>query len=391
MRKNKFKTKSEKRFEKRNPRNYKNFRVKTSCSEDNFVKRMTEILKLRGRKNQVQEIFSAKTHKGLRVNQLLIRTSAEVKEIKDELIRQGIDAVHLAWYLDGFVIPAKDVPIIMSLPMSKEGLVFVQNPSSFLPILALDPKLGERYLDVCSAPGGKAALYAGLTRGKSFLCLVDDNPYRVNKKMKEVLESQKVKPEKIIICNAEHLIEQKKINIDSFDKVLVDVDCSSEGQINFKSKNPLKQWIFKSANQFSHSQLKILSIGYSALKPGGILVYSTCTLSPEENEGVISRFLKKMPDAIVQKLTFNGQKSYKPITNWAGQRMSPEVEKTLRIDPRDPYMEGFFICRIIKPLPVDNSPEGLINKQKNDDSANQIINLDQLGIKHSVLKKYENK
>lgn len=390
MKKNKFKERGKRKFGRGGYINFNNFRPENSSTEGDFVKRMTSILGLSSRKGQVQEIFSAKAYKGLRINPLLVKTPDKVKEVRDELIKQGIDVIQLTWYPDGFVILAKDVPFVMSLPMSKEGLVFVQNPSSFLPIIALDPQPGEKYLDVCSAPGGKAVLYAGLSKGESSMCLVDDNPFRVNIRMREVLESQKVKPDKIIICDARQLFEQKKIKADSFDKVLVDADCSSEGLINFASKNPLREWAFKSAKRFSHLQLKFLSIGYSALKPGGILVYSTCTLSPEENEGVISRFLEKTPGAVVQKMSFNGQKTCNPITFWPGQQMSPEVEKTLRIDPRDSYMEGFFICRIIKSLPENDSPEGLINKQKNNEFASHVINLDQLGVKHSVFKKNEN-
>ncbi|MCX6701601.1 MAG: RsmB/NOP family class I SAM-dependent RNA methyltransferase [Candidatus Zambryskibacteria bacterium] len=388
-REEKFDTRGRKKYRTQKPKKEKRYWEVVTPGLGDFEKRIGKILDLGSRKGQVQEIFSAKKFKGLRVNPLLVQSAEGVKEIRDELVDHGIDVIHLAWYPDGFVVPVEHIEAVMELPMYKEGLVFIQNPSSFLPILALDPQPGEKYLDVCSAPGGKAALYAGLSQGKSELHLVDDNPFRVNKKMREVLKSQKVVPSEIIISDARHLITQGKITPESFDKVLVDVDCSSEGKINFESKDPLEQWKFKSADQFSHLQLKILLTGYEALKPGGVLVYSTCTLSPEENEGVISRFLERTPSAIVQKLLFKGQSVYDAITNWPGQDIVSEVTKTLRVDPRDPYMEGFYVCRIIKPFPEDETPEGQKNKQRNIDLANETVDLDQLGQKHSRLKKDE--
>lgn len=353
---------------------------------DSFKKRIISILNIKGRKGQIEEIFTAKKYKGLRVNPLLVKTAEDIIKIKDDLFKSGVDAIPLRWYLDAFIVPSKDIPLIMDLPMVKEGLVFVQNPSSYLPILALEPKFGEKYLDVCSAPGGKAALYAGLSRGKSDLYLVDDNSFRVNKKMKPILNEQRVEPKEIIICDARTLLEDGKVNPESFEKVLADVDCSSEGLINFESKRPLQTWLFKTPEQFASLQLKILIVAYRALKPGGIVVYSTCTLAPEENEGTISRFLQKTPEAILQQLEFEGEKTLDTITNWPKLKINKELEKSLRIHPDSEYMEGFFLCRIYKPLPEDDSAEGQENKRKNKQARLEKISLDTLAKEYCLSK-----
>ena len=96
-------------------------------------------------------------------------------------------------------------------------------------------------------------------------------------------------------------------------------------------------------------QKQLISAGYDLLKPGGVLIYSTCTFAPEENEAVIASLLERRPDAIVQPLIFASEKRIRKIKSWKGKHYPAHIsESVLRIFPSD-YMEGFFVARVRKP------------------------------------------
>ena len=92
----------------------------------------------------------------------------------------------------------------------------------------------------------------------------------------------------------------------------------------------------------------LLSAGWHVLKEGGTLVYSTCSMEPEENEGVISWFIEKFPEAKIEKVSLKGLKQSEAITSFDGVEYSSEVKKCLRIWPQDNDSEGFFVCKIRK-------------------------------------------
>ena len=99
--------------------------------------------------------------------------------------------------------------------------------------------------------------------------------------------------------------------------------------------------------RLSGTQKQLIKSGFSALKPGGTLVYSTCTLEPEENEGVIDYLLRRKDNAKVEEIKLNIKRS-KPILEFEGEQNSEQIEKSLRIWPQDNDTEGFFVCKIKK-------------------------------------------
>ncbi|MBW2977797.1 RsmB/NOP family class I SAM-dependent RNA methyltransferase, partial [Candidatus Woesearchaeota archaeon] len=132
-----------------------------------------------------------------------------------------------------------------------------------------------------------------------------------------------------------------------FDKILVDAPCSGTGTIR-KSLKTLLIWNPNVVKRLCGTQKQLLETAFNNLKQGGTLVYSTCSLEPEENEGVISYFLEKYPNAKLQEINLPGLKRSPAILEFENQKYNPEVKKCLRIWPQDNDTEGFFVAKIKK-------------------------------------------
>ena len=133
-----------------------------------------------------------------------------------------------------------------------------------------------------------------------------------------------------------------------FDKTLVDVPCSMEGRFDTHEPKTYAGWSFKKVKTLAKDQKWILRSAVSATKAGGDVVYSTCTLSPEENEGVIDWILKKESGSLkVEPIVLPGIQTLPGIETWYDETYSPEVKKTLRILP-SANMEGFFVAKLKK-------------------------------------------
>jgi len=137
-----------------------------------------------------------------------------------------------------------------------------------------------------------------------------------------------------------------KINI-QFDKILIDAQCSGEGMINFKHRHAMRYWSLKRIYRFHELQKKFLENGYKLLKPGGVLIYTTCTFAPEENEYSIDYILRRHNDLSVEKINLQLDNFINGITFWDGNKFRQEIENSTRILPNE-IMEGFFICKLKK-------------------------------------------
>ena len=130
-----------------------------------------------------------------------------------------------------------------------------------------------------------------------------------------------------------------------FDRVLVDAPCSNVGLIR-RNYRFLKEWSYKNVRRLSKLQKELIMAGYEALKPDGVLVYSTCTLEPEENEEVISHLLDNT-SAEIEETKLN-IKTREPFTEFKGKIYDSRVKNCIRIHPQDNDTEGFFIAKVRK-------------------------------------------
>jgi 16S rRNA C967 or C1407 C5-methylase (RsmB/RsmF family) len=281
-----------------------------------------------------------------RVNPLRERNVAGVLS---RLTALGIECVPHALLSDAFYLCNEgDRQKLVESELCRSGAVFIQNPSSYIPVLALDPQCGERVLDMCASPGGKTSLIAALTNNEIELWVNDKLPARVAK-LKGVLDLLGVKTEAVLQEPAEYLSKAKSLEGKLFDKILLDAQCTGEGLVDFRDPSALEHWSLKRVEEYSYLQQRMLVSGFRLLKPGGVLVYSTCTFGPDENEKPVSFLVEKFPDALVEpiEVPIPDDCRFAGMTEWHGQRFNEQLRNAVRIKPNG-VMDGFFVCKIRK-------------------------------------------
>lgn len=191
---------------------------------------------------------------------------------------------------NGAYIP-KNVSSLGNNPLHHAGAFYIQEPSATSAVTMLNVQKGDKVLDLCSAPGGKSTQIAGDLMGTGFLWSNEIVKNRANILLSN-MERMGVQNAVVSSCYPDVLCESLT---GFFDKVLVDAPCSGEGMFR-KDSNAENEWSQEHVEACADRQLMILNSAKKALKPDGVLVYSTCTFSKEENEQVIERFLLENPD-----------------------------------------------------------------------------------------------
>ena len=225
------------------------------------------------------------------------------------------------------------------------GCLYIQSLSSQLPVLILDPKPGERVLDMCAAPGSKTTQIASRMQNQGEVLALENVKDRYYKLKSVVtrLDARIVRP---------RFMDARKLRPDqnAFDKILVDAPCSSEGRFQIGKKETYAYWSLRKIKEMVRKQRGLLLKATRLLKSGGVLVFSTCTFAPEENEGVVDWLLKKTSDTMdVVPIAVDGIKTYPAVTEWQGKTFRSEVSRCLRVLPDD-IMEGFFIAKFTKKI-----------------------------------------
>lgn len=234
------------------------------------------------------------------------------------------------------------------------GAYYIQEPSAMAVAEVLAPAPGERILDLCAAPGGKSTQIAGKMRGEGLLVSNEIIPGRA-KILSQNIERMGIA--NAVVCN--ETPERLAAFFPSFfDKILVDAPCSGEGMFR-KDETAIDEWSPDHVKMCADRQRMILEQAVLMLKPGGILVYSTCTFSTEENEGVISGFLKEHPEfsieeAAQEKFFAPGRSDWARILT-AGEGTLAEtgesadgIGHTMRLWPHKLSGEGHFIAKLRK-------------------------------------------
>lgn len=200
------------------------------------------------------------------------------------------DTQKCPFYKDGYYISC-DEKGIGNTPLHHAGVFYVQEPSAMSAVTLLDVRKGDKVLDLCAAPGGKSAQIASCLENTGLLWSNE-----VVKNRAQILlsnfERMGISNGIISSCYPDVLCQKLQ---GYFDKVLVDAPCSGEGMFR-KNPDAVREWSREHVLSCAERQLSILNSAAHAVKNGGILVYSTCTFSYEENESVIKRFLAEHPD-----------------------------------------------------------------------------------------------
>lgn len=264
---------------------------------------------------------------GLRVNELKINPKALVDSLP-------IDSSSVKWCPSGFIIPSDTA--LSHHPYHAAGLYYLQEPSAMAVAQVLAPQPGDRVLDLCAAPGGKATHIASLMGNRGLLVANDLHPGRVQA-LAENLERWGAMNAVIFNETPDRLARRFPA---FFDRVLVDAPCSGEGMFR-RRESASVHWSVEHVRGCAMRQREILASAARMVRPGGWLCYATCTFSPEENEGVVTSFLYSHPDfELVASPRYPGFDRGHP--EWV--ETSQPLERAVRLWPHRAPGEGHFIA-----------------------------------------------
>lgn len=219
-------------------------------------------------------------------------------------------------------------------PMHDAGVYYLQEPSAMAPAALLEARPGEIVLDLCAAPGGKSTQIAAAMQGEGLLVSNEIVGARA-KILSQNLERMGVGNALVV---SEHPARLQKLFPAFFDRVMVDAPCSGEGMFR-KEEAAVRDWSPEQVLVCADRQREILESAAAMLKSGGRLVYSTCTFAPEENEGVISAFLRDHMDFEIEGVSAPCFTAGRP--DWV-EAPAPGIENTFRLFPHKLVGEGHF-------------------------------------------------
>lgn len=280
------------------------------------------------------ESFEREQYHALRLN--VLKRGAE-KAVLSGCARLS----RVPWAENGYYYQEGDQP--GRHPFHAAGVYYIQEPSAMAPAELLGAQPGERVLDLCAAPGGKSTQLAAKLKGRGFLLCNEIHPSRA-KILSENIERMGV----VNACvTNETPVRLGEAFPEFFDRVLVDAPCSGEGMFR-KNDGACEEWSPENVRMCAVRQDEILDCAAGMLCPGGRLVYSTCTFAPEENEGSVSRFLRRHPefrllavDAMEAEKERLGLKGCDGVPSYV-ENPAPGLEGTLRISPHRIKGEGHF-------------------------------------------------
>src|SRR3989344_2893321 len=277
-----------------------------------------------------------------------LRRSIRVNTIKisiDKLqkrLEKSWNLEQIPWCKEGFYIEhiKKERRDIWNLIEHSLGYFYTQEAASMIPPLVLEPEESDTILDMAASPGSKTTQISALMDNKGILVANDINSER----MKPL--SLNVQRCGITNCIVTMMYGQRFSGF-QFDKILLDAPCSGTGTIR-KSLKTLRIWNPLMVQRLAHTQKSLIEIAFNNLKPGGTLVYSTCSNEPEENEAVIDFLLNKYENAKLEEIKLKNIKRSNAILEFEGNEYNEEIKKCLRIWPQDNDTEGFFVAKIKK-------------------------------------------
>jgi ribosomal RNA methyltransferase Nop2 len=282
---------------------------------------------------------------------LVIRTNTlkiTRKDLMDALGKRGVNLEAIEWSKVAIKVIESTVPI-GATPEYLAGYYMLQAASSLCPVVALDPQADEKILDMSAAPGGKTTYISQLMKNSGTVIANDLKPQR---QKATVANMHRMGVKNAIVC----CYDGRKIpqNFKGFDRVLLDAPCSGLGVIARDQTVKLQRTI-KDIQRIAHLQKELLCAAVDAVDPksqkGAVIVYSTCSVSVEENEQVIEYILRKRHVRLVDTGLDVGRPGY---TRHKERRFHPSLALTRRFYPHVHNMDGFFVAKLVK---YENGPK----------------------------------
>ena len=305
-----------------------------------FLDRMEQMLG--GEYPAFLQSYEKERYQALRVNPL--KADRDVFEAAAPFTLRPV-----AWEPNGFYYGKEAAP--GKHPYHAAGVYYIQEPSAMAPAAYLDAQPGEKILDLCAAPGGKSTQIAAAMRGEGLLISNEIHPARA-KILSENIERMGIRNAMVTNESPQSLA---KVFEAYFDRIMVDAPCSGEGMFR-KNADACDEWSPENVVLCAERQAEILECAASMLRPGGRMVYSTCTFAPEENEGTISQFLAKHPEFEIADVMHYPQMS-SGLAAWTSDPQ-PGLERTIRLFPHRVDGEGHYLAVLTKAGSVSENYEG---------------------------------
>lgn len=304
-----------------------------------FLQRLNTIVP-EPQRQAVLASFSLAKPTGFRVNTL----KTGIETVATELTQQGFTLTPAEFYQAAFSLPQQQKRALTETGSFARGDIYIQNFSSMMPVLLLDPQPGETVLDLAAAPGGKTTLMAAMMQNQGWLSAVEPVKARFFR-LKRNLEQQGV--------NIAHtyLMDGRAVGNKTpqrFDRILLDAPCSSEARFTTLDPSSWAHWNLNKVRETSKKQKRLLLSAVQALKPGGRLLYCTCSFSPEENERIVDYVLKRHADELeVLPMAVPWATIQPGLTQWKDKNLDDRLVHAVRILP-DENFDGFFMCLLVK-------------------------------------------
>ncbi len=265
-----------------------------------------------------------------RINTLKIERAALLERFEEE----GVGFQTFSWYPLGLKLEVESPGKLLENLL---GYIHIQEELSMVPPLVLDPRPGEQVLDLCASPGSKTCQISQMMKNSGRVIANEPSLARV-----APLRSN---CERLGVMNvAITRYDGRNFPHGPFDRILVDAPCSSEGRER-RGPGVLSRSSTKRSQDLQALQISLLRNALRLVKPGGVVVYSTCTYAPEENELVVESVLDK---ARLEEISIPGLKSCPGITEWTGMHLNDELKHTARYYPHLNDTGGFFVAKLVK-------------------------------------------
>lgn len=285
--------------------------------------------------------FSATKLTAFRVNTIK-SSSAEIVEAVEAL---GVTVSQVPWCEEAFTVSAADRSTLTHSELAESGQIYVQGLSSIFATTVLSPEPDQWNIDLASAPGGKASHMAAMMNNRGKLSVVEP----IKPRMYRLADNLK----RLGVTNARtYLMDGRKVGRkvpDRFDCVMLDAPCSSDSRIRADKPDSWKFWSERKVREQARKQKGLIVSAFQSLKPGGTMLYCTCSFSPEENEAVVSNLMKKT-DGEAKPLPIE-----MPFENWQagmgafrGTEFHEAAALSRRILPNDEF-DAFFLAKFQKP------------------------------------------
>jgi len=284
--------------------------------------------------------FSDAKRTSFRVNTIL----AEPATVAEQLRGEGLSLDATPWCDHAFVVAPGQRDALTHSSLATDGSIYVQGLSSIFASLVLAPRPDQWNLDLAAAPGGKASHVAALMQNEGKLSVVEP----IKKRMYRLADNMKRLG---VSISKTYLMDGRKAGRkvpERFDCVLLDAPCSGESRIHASDPKSFEFWSPRKIKEQSRKQKGLIESAFQCLKPGGTMLYSTCSFAPEENEAIVAHLLEATDgEAQLQPIEMPFENCQPGLNSFEETQFPTELAQTCRILPNESF-DGFYLAKICK-------------------------------------------